>query len=252
MNQQWNSGTYDSSMSFVSQFGESLIGLLQPQPGERILDWGSGTGDLAALIAQSGADVTGIDVSPEMVRAAQAKHPQLRFIQADAQHYVHDKPADAIFSNAALHWLQDADAAAASMASSLRSGGRLVCEFGGHGNIASVVSGLPQVFEAHGLGSKLRMPWYFPSIGQYTSLLEKHGFTVELALCFARPTPLEDGEQGFRKWLDVFANGILSVLTTEQRERILTDLEEQLRPLLFQDGRWVMDYRRIRVSAFKR
>lgn len=252
MNQLWNTGTYDKDMAFVSRFGESLIELLQPRSGETIIDWGCGTGDLAAVIADSGATVIGIDASADMLDTARSKHPELTFIQADGQRYVAEQPADAIFSNAALHWMTDAEHVAASMAASLKSGGRLVVEFGGHGNIASIVKGLPSAFAAVGQESKLQLPWYFPSIGQYTSLLERHGLTVDLALCFDRPTPLVTGEHGLVDWIDTFANGILSVLSPAERKEVLSRMEEQLRPALYRDGRWVMDYRRIRVAAHKR
>jgi trans-aconitate methyltransferase len=252
MSQHWNAGNYDMDMSFVSQFGQPIIELLKPQPGERIIDWGCGTGDLAASIAGHGADVTGIDASPEMIKAARSKYSGLKYIVADGQSYVSETPVDAVFSNAALHWLLDADGTAASIAASLRPGGRFVAEFGGHGNVASVVTGLPRAFGAAGCSSKLRLPWYFPSIGQYTTLLEKHGLTVDLAYCFDRPTPLEGGEQGFQRWMNTFANGILSVITASEREQVVAVMEQELRPNMFQDGRWVMDYRRIRVEAYKR
>ncbi|BCG59137.1 class I SAM-dependent methyltransferase [Paenibacillus sp. URB8-2] len=252
MKQQWNTGTYDADMSFVSRFGESLIGLLKPQPGERIIDWGCGTGDLAAAIAGYGAAVTGIDASAEMIQTARAKYPDLSFILADGQTYVAEQPVDAVFSNAALHWLKNADGAAASIAASLRTGGRLIAEFGALGNIASVVAGLPRAFAAIGASDKLQLPWYFPSTGQYATLLERHGLTVDLVLCFDRPTPLEGGEQGFRQWLNTFANGVLSVLSPSEREAVLGHVEQDLKPTLFQKDRWEMDYRRIRVVARKR
>lgn len=251
MNQLWNAGHYDQDMAFVSQFGESLIDLLQPKSGERIIDWGCGTGDLAAAIAAQGADVTGIDASVEMIREAQSKYPQLNFIEADGQSFVAEVPADAIFSNAALHWLVDEHGTAASISSSLRTGGRLVAEFGGQGNIQSIVTELPRAFASIGCLDKLNMPWYFPSIGEYSSLMEQHGFSVELALCFDRPTPLENGEQGFVSWMNTFANGILTVLTPPERIEVIRLMEEKLRPSLYQRDHWVMDYRRIRVAAYK-
>ncbi|ASA20593.1 methyltransferase domain-containing protein [Paenibacillus donghaensis] len=252
MDQLWNTSTYDKDMAFVSRYGESLVELLDPQPEEHVIDWGCGSGDLAAAIAARGAVVSGIDASAEMLEAARSKYPQFRFILADGQTYRAEEPADAVFSNAALHWLSDAGGAAASISASLRPGGRLIAEFGGQGNIASV-SGAPQpAFASAGCGGKRRLPWYFPSIGQYASLLEQHGLTVELALCYDRPTPLAGGAEGLRRWLDTFANGILSVLTPSERSNVLSSMEQELKPALYREDRWVLDYRRIRVAAFKR
>ncbi|MDQ0195704.1 class I SAM-dependent methyltransferase [Paenibacillus wynnii] len=252
MKQRWNSGDYDSDMAFVSQFGESLMDLLNPSPGERIMDWGCGTGDLAAAIAARGTNVTGIDASAEMIHTARSKYPQITFVEADGQSYVSEAPVDAIFSNAALHWLLDKNGTASSISSSLRTNGRFIAEFGGQGNIDSIVNTLPRAFTAAGCLDKLQLPWYFPTIGEYTTLLEKHGLTVQLALCFDRPTPLEAGEQGFARWMNTFANGILSVLTPSEREEVIEYMVKELKPSLYQKERWVMDYRRIRIAAYKR
>ena len=252
MNQHWNAAAYDSSMSFVSRFGEPLMELLKPEPGEQIIDWGCGTGDLAAVIAAKGASVTGIDASAEMVRTAQNKYPHLTFQVADGQTFIAATPVDAIFSNAALHWLLDKHGAASSISASLKSNGRFIAEFGGQGNIASIVSILPQAFAANGCSDRLQNPWYFPSIGEYSSLLEQYGFTVDLAICFDRPTPLDGGEEGFQRWMNTFADGILSVLSPSERHGVIKYMEDHLKSTLFQGDRWVMDYRRIRIAAYKR
>jgi len=252
MNQHWNASAYDSSMAFVSRFGESLMDLLKPEPGEKIIDWGCGTGDLAAAIAAKGAEVTGIDASAEMIHTARSKYPHLTFQVADGQTFVAKTPVDAIFSNAALHWLLDKHGAASSISASLKMNGRFIAEFGGDGNIASIVNVLPQAFAANGCSDKLFIPWYFPTIGEYTSLLEQYGLTVDLALCFDRPTPLIIGDEGFQQWMNTFADGILSVLTPTERDGVIKYMEEELKPTLYQEDHWVMDYRRIRIAAYKR
>ncbi|MBP1995565.1 class I SAM-dependent methyltransferase [Paenibacillus eucommiae] len=252
MSQLWNARHYDTDMAFVSQFGESLIDLLHPAQGERIIDWGCGTGDLAAAIADKGAVVTGIDASPEMIETAHNKYPHIQFVHADGQFYSAVEPVDAIFSNAALHWMTNAESTAASIAALLRTNGRFVAEFGGDGNIASIVKSLPNAFQAAGVLDQLQLPWYFPSIGQYASLLERNQMRVDLALCFDRPTPLLAGEDGLAQWLSTFANGILSVLPEEKRQHIISFMEAELKPSLYENGQWVMDYRRIRVVAVKK
>lgn len=248
----WKAQAYDDRMGFVPRLGESLLALLAPRAGERIVDWGCGTGDLTASIAAAGARVTGIDASPDMIEAARRKHGAAAdFLVADGQAFRAEPPADAVFSNAALHWMTDAEGAAASIAASLRQGGRFVAEFGAAGNIASVANGLPAAFEDAGIRQEPRIPWYFPTVGEYASLLERHGMRVELAAAFDRPTPLQPGASGLRGWLDVFANGIFASLQPQEREAAAAALEDRLRPTLYRDGRWVMDYRRIRVAAVK-
>jgi len=239
-------------MPFVSQGGMDLLGALDARPGSFVIDWGCGTGDLAARIAESGAEVLGIDYSRDMVEEARRKYPGIRFEQADGQRFVSDRLADAVFSNAALHWMQDADGAAASIAASLKSGGRFVAEFGGEGNVGAIREALEDAFEAVGAADKLRFPWYFPTVGEYASLLERHGMRVDWAACFDRPTPLEGGDGGLRIWLDIFAGGILAALGTEEEAEVRSRTEALLRDRLFADGRWVADYRRIRVTAWRR
>lgn len=250
--QQWKAESYDTFMRFVSKGGEDLIDLLNVKPGERIIDWGCGTGDLAAALAAKGAVVRGIDFSREMIDRAKEKYPDLSFEAADGQSYVSPVPADAVFSNAALHWMTEAEGAAASIAASLKPGGRFVAEFGGDGNVSAICKAIQAGFKQRGIEDKLRFPWYFPSIGEYALVLERAGLRVDYAVCYDRPTPLEGGEQGLQIWLDQFARGIFDVLSSEEEHDIREAVESALAPRLFREGRWTADYRRIRVAAVKR
>ncbi|MCY4527235.1 MAG: class I SAM-dependent methyltransferase, partial [Anaerolineaceae bacterium] len=196
---RWDSARYEAHHGYVSRLGEGLIDLLAPQAGEHILDLGCGTGHLTQQIAQSGACVTGLDRDAAMLRQARANYPQLRFIQADGQDFQIDAPCDAIFSNAALHWMRDARGATACMARALRPGGRLVAEFGGAGNVQTLYEGFCAALCDLGRPLPASFPWYFPTAADYSALLEAQGFQVLAAELFARPTPLE-GEEGLRQW----------------------------------------------------
>lgn len=253
MAQQWEAGIYDEAMQYVSKLGEGVIDMLDAQPGERIIDWGCGTGDLANRIAQQGALVTGIDGSPEMIAQATGKYPHIPFLVADGQTYRSEERCDAVFSNAALHWMTNAEGAATSMAACLRPGGRLVAEFGSSRNVLLVREAIAASFEAAGVLGELKWPWYFPTIGEYSALLERSGFYMNAALCTTRPTPLAGGEAGLRIWLETFANGIMEgLLQQDARSRIISDVETRLRETkLYQDGAWVLDYERLRIIACK-
>jgi trans-aconitate 2-methyltransferase len=228
---RWDPGEYDSTHHYVTDYGRSLVELLAPEAGERILDVGCGTGHLTQQIAERGATVLGIDSSAEMIAQARQNYPKLKFELADAAAYRAAQPFDAVFSNAALHWIRPPEAVVASIAGALRSGGRFVAEFGGKGNIASVVA-------AAGFN-----PWYFPSIGEYAGLLEKNGLEVTSAVLFDRPTMVE-GEMGLRDWLGMFFKPPLP-------EEKLREMETELRPKLFRETGWAMDYRRLRVLAIR-
>lgn len=236
MSEAWDAARYQARHSYVFAYGESLIDLLAPRPGERILDLGCGSGQLTAKIAESGAEVVGIDRSAEMIAEARRNFPSLRFELGDAANFTVDTPFDAAFSNAALHWVKNADGAAASVARSLRSGGRFVMEMGGKGNTQAVLDAMREV------AGPVETPWYFPSVGEYTSLLERHGFEIAFATLFDRPTRAE-GEDGLEDWLAMFASSMLA--SAEVRREVAN----RLRPRMFRDGAWVVDYRRLRVIA---
>jgi trans-aconitate methyltransferase len=236
---RWDAERYQARHSYVFAYGEELIELLQPRAGEKILDLGCGSGQLTAKIALamgSGAEVVGIDRSPEMIAEARRNFPQIEFEIGDAANFVLDSKVDAIFSNAVLHWVNDADGAARSIARAFRNGGRLVVELGGKGNIQTVIDAVREV------AGPVETPWYYPSIGEYASVLERHGLEVAFAALFDRPTRVE-GDDGLEDWLAMFAGTM--VPTAEMRREVA----ERLRPKMFRDGGWTIDYRRLRVVA---
>jgi trans-aconitate methyltransferase len=246
---QWDPVLYQSSHSFVWEHGRGLVELLAPRPGERILDVGCGTGQLTAEIAKAGAHVLGTDNSPAMVAQARANFPQVKFQEADVRALPFQREFDAIFSNAMLHWVKEADDAAAAMSDALQQGGRVVLEFGGQGNTRAL---LDAVFAAQEtLGIERIHPWYYPSVGEYAAVLERHNFEVRYATLFDRPIALEGGESGLANWLDMFGKHFVAALEPEQKPDFVRLVEERGRPKLYRDGGWIMDYRRLRVMAVK-
>jgi trans-aconitate methyltransferase len=243
----WDSSLYDDRHSFVWRAGASLVDLLDPTAGQRILDLGCGTGHLTAKIAESGATVVGLDSSTSMIAQARQNFPKLTFVLADARDFRFDEPFDAVFSNAALHWIHDAEAVVRSVAAALRPSGRFVLEMGARGNVERIRKAIEEVLTASGHSPKC--PWFFPSAGEYATLLEKCGFEVKMAQTFDRWTKLEHPERGLREWLEMFAGAWFEEIPPGQREPIWRAIEERLQPDLYRDGAWWADYRRLRVEA---
>ncbi len=247
---RWNPASYDARHGFVHQLAGGVVELLDARRGERVLDAGAGTGHLAAQIAAQGASVVGIDASPEMVAAARRTYPQVQFEVADLRTFRSDAPFDAVFSNATLHWILDPELPAATFAQVLRPGGRLVVEFGGRGNVAGLTGALRAAVE-EATGSRVPEFWYFPSIGEYAALLERHGLEVDYALLFPRPTPLQGGEEGLAAWYREFCTHVLAPVPDERHAAVLARAAE-LASRQFVDGRWVADYVRLRLRAVRR
>ncbi len=161
-----------------------------------------------------------------------------------------DQPLDAVFSNAVLHWITEPDSAIHCIRQALKPGGRFVAEFGGKGNVKAIVEALYSALEENGYATSQEIsPWYFPSIGEYATRLEQQGFDVTYAILFDRPTPLEGGNAGMANWIQMFATSFLSRLSTEQQTKVIQTVEDRLRPMLYRNGTWIADYRRIRVIA---
>jgi trans-aconitate methyltransferase len=249
-NNNWDTSLYDQKHAFVFEYGKGLIPILQPQPGELILDLGCGTGHLTQTIAESGAHVIGIDSSASMIETARSTYPQLEFHVADARDFSFESPFDAIFSNATLHWITEAEQVARCIAASLKPGGRFVAEFGGKNCVAAITTAIQESFREL-LHREIDFGWYFPSIGEYASLLEKHDLEVRSALLFERPTPLEDGEMGLRNWIQMFVDRVFHNAPVDGKQQILARTEEKTRDRLFNNGQWIADYTRLRIVAYK-
>lgn len=246
----WDAELYEARHSFVWQYGQDLIELLDPKAGEQILDLGCGPGQLTAKIAESGAKVLGLDASPSMIGQARQNFPQLPFVLQDAARVEFKNEFDAVFSNAALHWMLDREAVVRSVASALKLGGRFVAELGGRGNIRNIETAIEKVARRH-LGDAVPAKrTYYPALGEYASLLESHGLEVRTALLFDRPTRLE-GPAGMENWIRQFKAYYFESLPAAEATKAINEVVEELRPIAFTDGHWTADYRRLRFTATK-
>ncbi len=242
----WDAELYEARHDFVWRLGEGVVELLAPRPGERILDLGCGTGQLTKKIAESGAHVLGLDSSPEMIGQARQNYPELRFVLQDAAHMQFDNEFDAVFSNAALHWMLDPAAVVRGIARALRPGGRFVLEMGGKGNIRVIVETIQRVVAKYRNGPLPALRQYYPSISEYSGILESHGLEVRMAQLFDRPTPLE-GEAGMENWIKQFKLYYFENLPAAA----LSEAVSELRHELYTEQGWIADYRRLRVEAVK-
>ncbi|RUT28484.1 class I SAM-dependent methyltransferase [Paenibacillus zeisoli] len=248
----WNPESYDNKLAFVSEYGKNLIHLLAPKSNERILDLGCGTGDLTFQIAESGAKVTGIDYSANMIEAARKKYPDLNFKISNGESFTEEEPYDAVFSNAALHWMKNAQGVVRSIYHVLKPGGRFVAEFGGKGNVETIIQAIYEVFEEeYGIDASTLNPWYFPSIGEYAQLLEEQGFKVEFMRHYDRPTKLSDNKEGLSGWLANFGGDFLNGFSDDQRTALYAKVTERLVPMLMHEGSMYADYKRLTVVAVK-
>lgn len=249
---EWDAKLYNAKHEFVWKYGSDVVALLDPRADERILDLGCGTGHLTAQIAESGARVTGVDRSAEMVAAARLAYPNLRFEISDARKLAFRDEFDAVFSNATLHWIHEPELVFQGVWRALCKGGRFVAELGGKGNIRNMQEAFDRALVELGAGKAGEVqPWYYPSVSEYASLAEKNGFEVRFITLFDRPTGLADGTAGMRNWIAMFGADYLEKAEEARREEFLGRVEEILRPKLFRDGQWWADYRRLRLVAYR-
>lgn len=243
----WDTEKYVTRASYVPELGSPVVYLLKPLPGERILDLGCGDGALTMKIAESGAVVCGVDLSESMISVARKRG--LSADVSDGESLLFRNEFDAVFSNAALHWMKQYQAVISGVHKALKANGRFVGEFGGQGNVTTIIDAIQEVFNDHDTFGEFIDPWFFPSPKNYQAALEKGGFKVKFIKLIDRPTPLKTGIQD---WLKIFADGITQELNEAQKRIFFEEMELLLKPKLYteQDG-WVADYVRLRFEALK-
>ena len=251
MNITWDAEKYTSDFSFVHRYGNSVAELIDAAPGSLVLDLGCGNGALTKALQDQGYKVIGMDASKELLDVARKNHPEIRFVQGDAADFVLPEPVDVVFSNAVFHWIEKEKQPdlIKCVYHTLKKNGQFVFEFGGSNNNQLIHSVLETVFREHGFCYK--NPFYFPTIGEYASLLENAGFQVKYAVLFDRLTELK-GENGMEEWIRMFVKTPFTVIQSQQEKKaIVNQAVKELKKDLFINGKWYADYVRIRMKAVR-
>lgn len=251
MNIIWNAEKYTSDFSFVHQYGNNVVELIDAAAGSSVLDLGCGNGALTKVLYDKGYKVKGIDASEELLNIARKEYPAIKFMQGDAANFAIHEPVDVVFSNAVFHWI-DKEKQPDMMKcvyNALKENGQFVFEFGGFNNNRIIHNALANIFQEHDFCYE--MPFYFPTIGEYAFLLENTGFRVKYAVLFDRLTELK-GENGMEDWIKMFIKMPFTAVQSEQeKEEIINQAVTELKKDLFIDGKWYADYVRIRMKAVR-
>ncbi len=248
MKNEWNADNYTDNFNFVYEYGTALCDLITVPKGSVIIDLGCGNGTLTQKLAEKGFCPIGIDSSAKMLKKAESLYPDLHFMLGDACSFELEEKADAIFSNAVFHWIDNHELLFKNISNNLKIGGELVFEFGGKGCVQTVHSALGRAFEEYGLSYKNN--FNFRSIGELAPLLERNGFRVEYASLFDRPTPLK-GENGLENWINMFITSAFYNVDAEVKNDIIARTVEICKPKLCKKNGWIADYVRIRMKAVK-
>lgn len=250
MNIKWDAQKYQQNFSFVPQYGEDLLSLITAKADSLIVDLGCGNGTLSHKIADRGYEVLGIDDSSDMIALAKQNHPGMAWMVENALTFHLDRKANVIFSNAVFHWIDadKQDAMIQNISRQLTLGGELVCEFGGKGCAEAVHSTLEKNFQKRNLSYP--RTFYFPTIGEYAFILERHGLKVEYAVLFNRPT-VQQSANGAADWINMFVKKPFENMCPELKTEIIEETCKQLKSVLYHDGTWFIDYVRIRIRARK-
>lgn len=247
IHQSWDPDSYARNARFVSDLGAPVVELLAPRAGERILDLGCGDGALTQKLVELGCRVVGVDSSAAQIDAARRLGLDARV--ADGARLGFDAEFDAVFSNAAIHWMKPSDDVIDGVWRALRPGGRFVGEFGGDGCVETVKRALIDALKRRGLDGDALNPWYFPTVEDYSARLMRRGFAINYIALIPRPTPLPTEITG---WLETFAQSFMAPLNANDRKVFLAEVRETLRPSLCDaDGKWFADYVRLRFATEK-
>ena len=247
--QTWDPDRYARNARFVADLGAPVVELLAPRAGERILDLGCGDGALTAKLVSLGCDVVGVDASAQQIDASRKLGLDARVMNGEALDF--DSEFDAVFSNAALHWMRDPAKVIAGVHRALKPRGRFVAELGGHGCVAKIKKALVEALNRRGIDGEAAVPWYFPTVEDYSQhLTSGGGFEISYMALIPRPTPLPGDVTG---WLETFAESFTSTLPLAERPSYIAEVREALRPELCDaEGKWTADYTRLRFAANKR
>jgi SAM-dependent methyltransferase len=245
----WSAARYAANARFVSDLGAPVLALLDPKAGERILDLGCGDGALTEKLVALGAEIVGIDASPDMIAGARVRGLTAEVVDghALAEWAADQVPFDAVFSNAALHWMTDPSAVFRGVAKALRPGGRFVAEQGGHGNVAAIRTALIAALDEAGIVTDLREIWSFPTPAEQSARLIGAGFDVTEITLIPRPTPVAAGMEA---WLNTLAAPALTLAPVGLRAGIRARAAHLVAPAMQDEGgAWTADYIRLRFKA---
>ena len=251
MNITWDAEKYTADFSFVHQYGNGVAELIDAASGSSVLDLGCGNGALTKALQDKGYRVIGMVASEEFLEVARKNYPAIEFVQGDAANFVLPEPVDVVFSNAVFHWIEKEKQPdmIKCVYNTLKENGQFVFEFGGCNNNQRIHSVLAKVFQEYGFC--YQVPFYFPTIGEYASLLESAGFQVKYAVLFDRLTELK-GENGMEEWINMFVKRPFTVIPSErEKEAIINRTVRELRQDLFINGKWYADYVRLRMKAVR-
>jgi SAM-dependent methyltransferase len=247
MAQDWDATLYERNAAFVAELGEAVVALLAPRPGERVLDLGCGDGRLTLALQRARCVVVGVDTSRSQVDAARGRGLDARVMDAEALAF--DGEFDAVFSNAALHWMKRPDRVLSAVFRALRPRGRFVGEMGAAGNVGAIARALSDALARRGRSFADLSPWYYPTGPEYRARLEAAGFAVVSVEVFDRPTALPGD---ITAWLETFAGAFRSAVPEAARAAMFAELRQTLLPVLLKpDGIWWVDYVRLRFHAVK-